>query len=208
MIGTPYNPDNCTFLASQALNANQFNPNVPDTGNLTTHNLLWDFVENKMYWVDTKTNLIVQELSSGGTSIGIAEVDVTFVNTGANYFARFGGLNVISGNPADFTITPAPNPTTSDTLTCIKEITQCYGSYYFQCISQPGGQRVFASLFGGPRSAGGAISFPLSINNARMSHQVNLGYVQSNQPITSTLNWSGSGTLTNNSSKLIINYIK
>jgi hypothetical protein len=207
MIGVPFNPNNCTFLASQALNANQLNPNVPDTGNLTTHNLLWDFVENKMYWVDTKTNLIVQELSSGG-SIGIAEVDVTFVNTGANYFARFSGLNVISGNLSDFTITPAPNPTTSDTLTCIKEITQCYGSYYFQCISQAGGQRVFASLFGGSRSAGGAISFPLSINNARMSHQVNLGYVQANQPITSTLNWSGTGTLTTNSAKLIINYIK
>jgi hypothetical protein len=144
----------------------------------------------------------------GGDSTGIAEVAVTFVNTGANYFARFGAVNVISGSPSDFSITPAPNPTTSDTLFCTKDIIQCYGSYYFQCISQAGGQRVFASLFGGARSAGGAISFPLSINNARMSHQINLGYVQANAPITSTLNWSGTGTLTNNSSKLIINYKK
>ena len=149
-------------------------------------------------------------VSGGGSgdSVGIAEVPVTFVNTGANYFARFGVVDVISGNPADFSITPAPNPTTSDTLFCTKDIIQCYGSYYFQTISQAGGQRIFASLFGGVRSIGGGISAPLGINNARISHQLNLGYVQANQPITSTLNWNGTGTLTNNSSKLIINYKK
>jgi hypothetical protein len=138
-------------------------------------------------------------------SVGIAEVPVTFLNIGANYYARFGAVNVINGDIADFSIV-AGAPNTSDQLFCTKNVIQCYASYYFQCISQAGGQRVFASLFGGVRSAGGGISFPASMNNARMSHQVNLGYVQANQPISSTLNWSGSGTLTNNSSKLIINY--
>jgi hypothetical protein len=70
MIGTVFNPSNCCFLSSQALNSNQFDPNVPDTGNLTTHNLLWDFVANTFIWVDTKTNLIVKEL--GGVSKQIA----------------------------------------------------------------------------------------------------------------------------------------
>lgn len=66
MIGIPYNPDNCIFIASQSLNANQFNDNVPNAGNLTTHNLLWDVVNNTIIWVDTKTNLIVYEITSGG----------------------------------------------------------------------------------------------------------------------------------------------
>jgi hypothetical protein len=67
MIGGPYNPNDCIFIASQALNANQFNPNVPDSGNLTTHNLLWDTANKSLIWVDTKTNLIVFEIVSGGS---------------------------------------------------------------------------------------------------------------------------------------------
>lgn len=67
MIGVPYNPDKCIFITSQAINANQFDPNVPDAGNLTTHNLLFDTVNNSLIWVDTKTNLIVQETSGGGS---------------------------------------------------------------------------------------------------------------------------------------------
>jgi hypothetical protein len=44
MIGQPYNPNNCCFLANQALNANQFDSNVPDTANTSVYILLWDFV--------------------------------------------------------------------------------------------------------------------------------------------------------------------
>ena len=40
MIGVPFNPNNCIFIANQALNSNQFDPNVPDTGNLTTHTII------------------------------------------------------------------------------------------------------------------------------------------------------------------------
>lgn len=71
MIGVPYNPDVTIFLLSQSLNASQFNPNVPDTGNLTTHNLLFDTASQTLIWVNTKTNLIVQETSAGsGGTIG------------------------------------------------------------------------------------------------------------------------------------------
>jgi len=66
MIGVPYNPAVTIFLLSQSLNANQFNPNVPDTGNLTNHNLLFDTNAKTLIWVDTKTNLIVQETAAGG----------------------------------------------------------------------------------------------------------------------------------------------
>jgi hypothetical protein len=66
MIGVPYNPDVTIFLLSQSLNASQFNPNVPDTGNKTTHNLLFDTNAKTLIWVDTKTNLIVQETAAGG----------------------------------------------------------------------------------------------------------------------------------------------
>jgi hypothetical protein len=67
MIGGSYNPNDCIFIASQALNANQFNDNVPDTGNLTTHNLLWDTINEALIWVNTKTNLIVFEITGGGS---------------------------------------------------------------------------------------------------------------------------------------------
>lgn len=67
MVGQPYNPDNCVFVSSQTLNANQFNGNVPFSTNNTTHNILWDFVEKKLYWVNTLTNLIESEI--GGSSL-------------------------------------------------------------------------------------------------------------------------------------------
>lgn len=82
MIGVPFNPDTCIFLASQALNANQFDPNVPDSGNLTTHNLLFDTVNNSLIWVNTKTNIIVQETSGGGAGVTYEHVKVNLVANG------------------------------------------------------------------------------------------------------------------------------
>jgi len=70
MIGVPYNPNNCIFIASQALNADQFNQSVPDAGNITTHNLLFDVVNSSLIWVDTKTNLIVFEIEGSTGSSG------------------------------------------------------------------------------------------------------------------------------------------
>lgn len=69
MVGQPYNPDNCAFLSSQSLNANQFNPNVPYSTNNTTHLILWDFVEKKILWVNSQTNLIESEI--GGSDIAL-----------------------------------------------------------------------------------------------------------------------------------------
>lgn len=68
MIGIPYNPDNCAFISNQALNSNQFNPNVPQSSNSTNHTILWDFVEKKLYWVNTLTNIIEKEFPSGSGS--------------------------------------------------------------------------------------------------------------------------------------------
>lgn len=82
MIGVPFNPNNCIFIATQALNANQFDPNVPDSGNLTTHNLLFDTVNNSLIWVNTKTNIIVQETSGGGAGVTYEHVKVNLVANG------------------------------------------------------------------------------------------------------------------------------
>jgi hypothetical protein len=65
MIGVPYNPDNCAFISNQALNSNQFNPNVPQASNSSNHTILWDFIEKKLYWVNTLTNIIEKEFPSG-----------------------------------------------------------------------------------------------------------------------------------------------
>ena len=82
MIGIPFNPNNCIFITSQALNANQFDPNVPDTGNLTTHNLLFDTVNNSLIWVNTKTNIIVQETSGSGAGVTYEHVKVDITANG------------------------------------------------------------------------------------------------------------------------------
>ena len=64
MVGVAFNPNNCVFLANQALNAGQFNSNVPDSANTTVHTVLWDFIAGKIYWVDAKTNIIQYEIPS------------------------------------------------------------------------------------------------------------------------------------------------
>jgi hypothetical protein len=65
MTGVPFNPDNCIFVANQALNANQFR-GVLNSSNTTNHTVLWDIVEEKLYWVNTLTNIIEREIP--GTS--------------------------------------------------------------------------------------------------------------------------------------------
>ena len=84
MIGQPFNPNQCVFLLSQALNANQFDANVPDSENLIPHNLLWNFIENKLQWIRTIDNIVVREL--GGIQFPnrkIITVDATFGNNAA-----------------------------------------------------------------------------------------------------------------------------
>ena len=84
MIGQPFNPAECCFLLNQSLNANQFDPNVPNTDNLIPHNLLWNFVENKLQWVNTRDNLIAQELGAGTSIVwpqrNVITVDGVFGN--------------------------------------------------------------------------------------------------------------------------------
>src|ERR1700741_3461039 len=94
MIGVPYNPDVTIFLLSQSLNASQFNPNVPDAGNFTVHNLLFDTAAKTLIWVDTATNLIVQETAAGGGG-GVAVI-LEGAGTGSSY--RCGNSNVSPGN--------------------------------------------------------------------------------------------------------------
>lgn len=163
-------------------------------------------------FIDPADNIAKIKLSDGliyginGLGMGIIEIPVTFFNSGSDYYARFGAINVIKGDIADFVITPAITPTSSDTLVCSKEIISCKANVYLQGITQTGSNRVFASLFGGARSTGGGISFPINFNNPRMSHPLDLGYVAPSDAITMTMNFSGSNPLTNNGSKLIIQY--
>jgi hypothetical protein len=77
MIGVPFNPDDCAFIANQAFNANQFNDVVPTASNNSTHTILWDFVLEKLYWVDTKTNLIEHEIPSDAACNFSAVVNYT-----------------------------------------------------------------------------------------------------------------------------------
>ena len=74
MVGQPFNPNNCAFLANQAFNANQFDSNVPNSGNTTVHTVLWDFIAGKLYWVDAKTNLIQYELPAANAANLFADI--------------------------------------------------------------------------------------------------------------------------------------
>jgi PKD repeat protein len=77
MIGVAFNPSNCVFLENQALNSNQFaNPSAPDSANTTVHTILWDFVAQKIYWVDAKTNIIQHEIP--GANAGNLFADISY----------------------------------------------------------------------------------------------------------------------------------
>lgn len=86
MIGVPYNPENCAFITNQALNSNQFNGNVPNSSNLSNHTILWDFIEEKLYWVNTLTNIIEREFPSG--SGGANEVYSAYTGFDSVYLAN------------------------------------------------------------------------------------------------------------------------
>lgn len=79
MVGVAYNPDNCAFVFNQALNANQFNGSVNFSNNSSTHIVLWDFVEQKLYWVNSQTNIIDAEIGSGGNCK--FKADINYVGT-------------------------------------------------------------------------------------------------------------------------------
>jgi hypothetical protein len=96
MIGQPFNSNNCLFVANQALNAGQFGA-VPNTSNQTNHTVLWDFVANKLYWVNTLTNLIEREIDGAG---GIQNEAYEIISQDNNaYLTSFGdGQNVFGAN--------------------------------------------------------------------------------------------------------------
>jgi hypothetical protein len=77
MIGVAFNPANCVFVSNQALNSNQFaDPSAPDSANTTVHTILWDFVAQKIYWVDAKTNIIQHEIP--GANAGNLFADISY----------------------------------------------------------------------------------------------------------------------------------
>jgi hypothetical protein len=113
MVGIAFNPDNCAFIASQALNTNQFNGNVQFSSNSSNHTVLWDFVEQKLYWVNTLTNIIDAELpgekscdfSADINYVGESEGIYTYICNPANGVAPYTYKWTIKAAPqSDFTL--------------------------------------------------------------------------------------------------------
>lgn len=118
MIGVPFNPANCAFIASMALNANQFNGSVPDSKNIIPCNLLWDFVANSFIWVNTTNNIILRELAGAGAGGAITNeasaivadagpYDITTINQvfDDNYLLLPAGTYIFD---AEYTYQPDP----------------------------------------------------------------------------------------------------
>jgi len=102
MIGQPFNSNNCLFVANQALNAGQFGA-VPNTSNQSNHTVLWDFVENKLYWVNTLTNLIEREIDGAG---GVQNEAYEIISETTNYYlSSFGDGQTVFG--ANYLLLPA-----------------------------------------------------------------------------------------------------
>lgn len=126
MIGVAYNPDNCAFVFSQALNANQFNGNVNFSSNSSNHLLLWDFVEQRLYWVNSLTNIIEAELPGSNSCdftadisyVGEVEGTYTYSCTAANGVAPYTYSWAIKAAPQnDFTILGLTNQQTINLAT-------------------------------------------------------------------------------------------
>ena len=95
MIGLPFNPDNCLFVANQAVNANQFNGVVPNASNTSNHTVLWDFIDSKIYWVNTLTNIIEREIDGLG---GIQNESYQISSSSNTYYAVLITPTVYSNN--------------------------------------------------------------------------------------------------------------
>lgn len=126
MIGEAYNPNNCVFLGNQSFNANQFDPNVPDAENTRVCVFLWDFIATKLYWVDGKTNLILQELIGGGLQNNVYDIvsegpyDIVsstppgnYAVIGNNYLVLQPGTYVVDAEYTFATVDEAPSSTCS-----------------------------------------------------------------------------------------------
>jgi len=132
------------------------------------------------------------------------EIPVTFFQSGANYFARYGAITILRGNSSSFTIVPGVGAV-SDTITSTSFIFNANIHTFYQTVTQPGGQRIFPSLIAGLRSIGGGQSANAP-NNSRTETQIGLNGIQPGNAISSTINWSGGGTLTINNSVLNITF--
>jgi len=144
--------------------------------------------------------------SGGGDILGVAETNVSFAQTGANYFARYTPVNVLIGSPADFSITPG-GPGVSDQLFCNKICYQVQTDLQFTATSpQPATQRIATILFAGARLIGGSQSVTTGPANMQVQNSLNVGYVGASQPISIITNWNGAGILTSAGSKLSILY--
>lgn len=144
MVGQPYNPDNCAFLSSQALNANQLNPNVPYSTNNTTHLILWDFVEKKILWVNSQTNLIESE-------IGGADLPTNVGNLVVNESGSVQSTLVREYTNGETNIFPIQTHTGTTQETIIKTIyipanTYKIGDYF----DQKGGLGIFSFVLNTP----------------------------------------------------------
>lgn len=125
MVGIAFNPDNCAFIANQALNTNQFNGNVQFSANSSNHTVLWDFVEQKLYWVNTLTNIIDAELPGNNACDFVADINYVgetepgyiYTCVPANGVAPYTYQWSLKAAPqADFTI---PGSTTSQNVTVL-----------------------------------------------------------------------------------------
>jgi len=144
-------------------------------------------------------------------TIGIIAVPVTTVITstpgGTTYLGRYGTINQRLGTAGNFTITPG-STTTPDSITTSKTILRVSIIWYLQTITQTGQQRVFATLNAGISGVEGGAQTADSVNNSRMNISVQMCGVQPNSIITNSLDWIGIGPLTNNGSRMYIEYLE
>lgn len=158
MIGQPYNPDNCAFVTNQALNTNQFNGNVPYSSNNTTHLVLWDFVDNKLLWVNSQTNVIESE-------IGGADLPTNVGNLVVNESGNVQSTLVREYTIGETNIFPIQTHTGTTQETIIKTIyipanTYKIGDYF----DQKGGLGIFSFVLNTPGSD--TTTFRIYFNNS------------------------------------------
>ncbi len=68
-----FDPNNTVLITEQPLNANQFDPLAP-VKNTVPHNVLWDFAQNKLQWVNTLTGVVEKELEGVSVNSGVFKI--------------------------------------------------------------------------------------------------------------------------------------
>lgn len=139
-----------------------------------------------------------------GDIIYEVEIQVTFFQSGANYYARYGAINVLRGNASGLTIVPGVGAV-SDSISSSSFIFNANIHTMITTILQGAVQRIAPLMLAGARFNVNPQTAGLQANS-QTEIQTGINGIAPGTPITNIINWNGLGALNVNLSILNLTF--